>query len=210
MKILVIRHGQSEGDITNIIEGRYDAPLTELGVKQAKLMADWVAEKYCVSKIFTSPLKRASKVAEILSDRINVGIVYDDDIMEWNTGLISGLKKEEARAKYPEPKVKYPHTVIHEQESNIQLRMRAEAVLSKLINENPPDSTVAVVSHGLFIWNLGYSFLRLPVTSNLVGFPIGDTGIHEWHIDGENRTVVHVNQRRHLEGLSATDFANSR
>jgi len=210
MKILVIRHGQSEGDITNVIEGRYDAPLTELGIKQAKLMANWVAEKYSIDKIFASPLKRASKVAEILGSRINLDIVYNDDMMEWNTGLISGLKKEEVRARYPEPEVKYPHTAVYEQESNIDLRMRAETVLSRLINENPPDSTIAIVSHGLFIWNLGYSFLRLPVTSNLVQFPIGDTGIHEWRIDGESRTVVHVNQRRHLESLSAADFANSR
>jgi len=210
MKILVIRHGQSEGDITGVIEGRYDAPLTGLGVKQAKLMADWVAESYSIDKIFASPLKRASGVAEILSKRINLDVVYDDDIMEWNTGLISGLKKEEARVRYPVPELSYPHTAMYEQESNIELRMRAETVLSRLVNENPKDSTIAIVSHGLFICNLGYSFLRLPVTSNLVQFPIGDTGIHEWHIDGENRTVVHVNQQRHLEGLSVMELANSR
>ena len=210
MKILVIRHGQSEGDVTDIIEGRYDAELTELGIKQANLMADWVAERYSIDKIFASPLKRVSQVAEILSKRINLDVVFDDDLMEWNTGLISGLSKEEARKKYPNPEIKFPHTAVYEQESEIQLRMRTETVLSRLLNENPADSTIAVVSHGLFIWNLGYSFLRLPVTSNLVRFPIGDTGIHEWHVDGEIRTVVHVNQRRHLEGLSADDYANSR
>ena len=210
MKILVIRHGQSEGDITNIIEGRYDASLTELGFKQANLMADWVAERYSIDKIFSSPLKRASQVAEVLSKRINLNVVYDNEFMEWNTGLISGLKKEEAREKYPLPEIKYPHTAVYKQESDIQLRMRAETVLSKLLNENPQDSTIAVISHGLFIWNLCYSFLRLPVTSNLIRFPIGDTGIHEWHTDGESRTIVHVNQRRHLESLSAIDFSNSR
>ncbi len=201
MRLLVIRHGQSEGDITNRIEGRWDASLTELGHKQAGLMADWVAEKYKIDKIFASPLKRVSQVAEKLSKRIKIDITYDADLMEWNTGLISGLTKEEAREKYPNPQVKYPHTTVYEQESDIQLRMRAETVLSRLLNENPPDSTIAVVSHGLLIWNLGYSFLRLPVTSNYVRFPIGDTGIHEWHIDGENRTVVHVNLQRHLENL---------
>lgn len=201
MRILIIRHGQSEGDITNRIEGRADVSLTELGFKQAGLMADWVAEKYKIDKIFASPLKRVSQVAEILSKRINKDITYDDDLMEWNTGLISGLTKEEAREKYPSPQVKYPHTAIYEQESNIQLRMRAETFLSKLLNENPPDSTIAVVSHGLLIWNLGYSFLRLPVTSNYVRFPIGDTGIHEWQIDGEKRSVIHVNLQSHLEKL---------
>lgn len=201
MKILVIRHGQSEGDITNRIEGRADLSLTELGLKQASLMADWVAEKYRIDRIFASPLKRVSQVAEILKERIGIDITYDDDLMEWNTGLISGLTKEEAREKYPNPQVKYPHTAVYEQESDIQLRMRAETVLSRLLNENPPDATIAVVSHGLFIRNLGYSFLKLPVTSNHVRFPIGDTGIHEWQVDGENRSVVHVNLQRHLENL---------
>ena len=129
MRILVIRHGQAEGDITNIIEGRYDANLTELGIKQAKLMADWAAERYSIDKIFASPLRRVSQVADILNKRIDSEIVYDDDLMEWNTGLISGLKKEEAREKYPSPEVKYPHTAVYEQESDIQLRMRAETVL---------------------------------------------------------------------------------
>ncbi|MCL2187254.1 MAG: histidine phosphatase family protein [Defluviitaleaceae bacterium] len=210
MKLLIIRHGQSEGDITGVIEGRYDAELTALGIKQAHLMADWVAERHCIDNIFASPLKRASKVAEILGVRTNLGVTYDPELMEWNTGLISGLSKEEARAKYPAPTIKHPHTALYEQESEIQLRMRAETVLSRLINENPPNATIAVVSHGLFIWNLGYSFLRLPVTASPIRFPIGDTGIHEWHINGEERTVVHVNQRRHLEVLSEEDYSASR
>jgi len=201
MRLLIIRHGQSEGDITNRIEGRADVNLTKLGLKQAGLMADWVAENYKIDKIFASPLKRVSQVAEILSKRIKKDIVYEDDLMEWNTGLISSLTKEEAREKYPSPEVTYPHTAVYEQESEIQLRMRAETILSKLINENPPDSTIAVVSHGLLIWNLGYSFLRLPVTSNHVRFPIGDTGIHEWYISGESRSIIHVNLKDHLRDL---------
>ncbi len=69
--------------------------------------------------------------------------------------------------------------------------MRAETVLSRIINENPKDSTIAVVTHGLLIWNLGYSFLKLPVSSNVVRFPIGDTGVHEWRIDGDIRNVIY-------------------
>jgi broad specificity phosphatase PhoE len=81
--------------------------------------------------------------------------------------------------------------------------MRAETVLSKVLNENPTDSTIAIVSHGLFIWNLGYSFLRLPVTSNAVWLAIGDTGIHEWIADERGRGIIHVNLQRHLESLPA-------
>lgn len=204
MRILVIRHGQSEGDILKRIEGHADFNLSDLGVKQAQLMADWVEEKYKIDKIFSSPLKRTSQVAEILSKRVNVEVAYDNDLMEWNIGIVAGLLIEEAKVKYPNFgyfSAREPHTVVYEQESIIQLRMRAETVLSRLLSDNSPDSTIAVISHGLFIRNLGYSFLRLPVTSNNVSFPIGDTGIHEWRTDGENRSVIHINLQRHLESL---------
>ncbi len=203
MKILVIRHGQSEGDILKRIEGRADYNLTDLGLKQAELMADWIAENYKIDKIFSSPLKRASQTADMLSKRTKIDVVYDDDLMEWNIGIVGGLLIQEVASKYPDfgyfDTKRYPHTVVYEQESLIQLRMRAETVLSRILNENPPDSTIAVVSHGLFIRNLGYSFLRLPATSNAIYFPIGDTGIHEWRTDGNSRGIIHVNLQKHLE-----------
>ena len=39
MDLLVIRHGQSEADILQVIEGRADFSLTELGMRQAALMS---------------------------------------------------------------------------------------------------------------------------------------------------------------------------
>jgi 2,3-bisphosphoglycerate-dependent phosphoglycerate mutase len=198
MNLLVIRHGQSEADIWDRMEGRADFNLTDLGRKQARLMADWVAERYKIDKIFASPLKRASQTAAFLSERTGVAVVYDDDLMEWQNGLIAGMPRDEARKKYPRPEVKYPHTVIYEQESAIQFRMRAETALSRIINENPIDSTIAVVSHGGLIANLFSSFLRLPVTSNSVYTESGDTGIHEWRTDGDYRWIIRVNMQEHL------------
>ena len=40
MELLIIRHGQSEADILNVIEGRANFNLTDLGYQQAELMAD--------------------------------------------------------------------------------------------------------------------------------------------------------------------------
>ena len=201
MNLLVIRHGQSEADISEVMEGRADFSLTDLGKKQAQLMADWVALNYTVDKIFSSPLKRASQTAAVLSERIGVDVVYDDDLMEWQNGVIAGMPYDEARAKYPRPEPKYPHTAVYEQESDIQFRMRAETALSKILNENPMDSTIAVFSHGGLINQFFNSFLRLPVTSNNIYLQTGDTGIHEWRIDGTNRGIIYVNLQKHLENL---------
>ena len=42
MKILLIRHGESEADILNVHEGRADFELTERGYQQAQKMAEYV------------------------------------------------------------------------------------------------------------------------------------------------------------------------
>ncbi|MGI5854323.1 MAG: phosphoglycerate mutase family protein, partial [Bacillota bacterium] len=55
MVLLVIRHGQSEADILNVIEGRADFPLTDLGHAQAEKMAQWIREHYQVNYIVCSP-----------------------------------------------------------------------------------------------------------------------------------------------------------
>ena len=57
----------------------------------------------------------------------------------------------------------FSHTIVYEQESDIQFRMRAETVLSKIINENPTDSTIAVISHGGLIGQLFQSFFNVTV-----------------------------------------------
>ena len=82
MDLLVIRHGQSEADILNVIEGRADFSLTELGNRQAKHMADWVANYMVIDKIISSSLKRAKQTAEILAAATNAPLEFDDYLME--------------------------------------------------------------------------------------------------------------------------------
>ena len=197
MDILVIRHGQSEADILNVNEGRADFLLTELGLQQAAKMAEWVNGYMKPDKIFASPLQRARQTAEKLSAVTGVPVQFDDNLMEWNNGLIAGLPFDEANKKYPKPSPYFPHITVYEQESDIEFRARSETALSKIINENPPDSKIAIVSHGGLISRLFQSFLRLPTISD-IGISTGDTGIHHWQISTGGRRVVFANSRVHL------------
>ena len=75
MDLLIIRHGQSEADILNVIEGRADFNLTELGFRQAELMAEWVNDYIKIDKILSSTLKRARQTADKLSIKTTIPIV---------------------------------------------------------------------------------------------------------------------------------------
>lgn len=197
MELVVIRHGQSEADVLKRIEGRADFPLTDLGKKQAALMADWVRANCRPDQILCSTLQRARQTGEILSEKVGVEVQYFEELMEFNNGLVAGLTREEADERYPLPKVKLPHDKYYEQESLIEFRARAETILSRIIYEYPGDKRIAVVSHGGMINMLFRSFLKLPINTDIT-ISTGDTGIHLWKVEKEKRGISFMNRTEHL------------
>ena len=55
MKLLIIRHGESEADILKVCEGWADFSLTPRGHKQAEAMSKYVSKHYHVDKIIQAP-----------------------------------------------------------------------------------------------------------------------------------------------------------
>lgn len=200
MRILVIRHGESEADILDVHEGRADFELTERGHRQAEAMAYYVKEHYNISAIYCSTLKRAYQTAAHLSEATGIPLTLDEKLMEFNNGLIAGLKHDVVLEKCPPVKNLPIHAAVYEQESVLEFRFRADYMLSKIVSETAPDATVAIVTHGGMVNQLYRSFLRLPVDSD-IGFATGDTGIHEWQIEEKRRIIGKANLTAHTEGI---------
>lgn len=195
MKLLIIRHGESEADILDVHEGRADFALTERGHCQAEAMSEYVCQNYQLAKIYHSTLRRAKQTAEHLALKTEVPLIPDENLMEFNNGLIAGLKHDVADEKYPKMKVPV-HLSVYEQESMLTFRYRAEYMLSKLISENDDEDTIAVVTHGGMINQLYRAFFKLPVETEF-GFYTGDAGIHEWLISENARILVKANFMPH-------------
>lgn len=195
MKLLIIRHGESEADILDVHEGRADFALTERGHCQAEAMSEYVCQNYQLTKIYHSTLRRAKQTAAHLALKTGAFLVPDENLMEVNNGLIAGLKHDVADEKYPRMKVPV-HLSVYEQESMLTFRYRAEYMLSKLISENADEDTIAVVTHGGMINQLYRAFFKLPVETEF-GFYTGDTGIHEWLIRENSRILVKANFMPH-------------
>lgn len=191
MKLLIIRHGESEADILRVHEGRADFELTERGHAQAEATSVYISENYHVDKIYHSTLKRAAQTAAHLAEKTGAPLFPDEKLMEFNNGLLAGLKFDEAKEKYPRVSVPM-HMSVYQQESLLEFRFRAEYMFSKLISENEPDSTVAVVTHGGMINQLYRAFLRLPQDFDCA-FYTGDAAVHEWIINEASRAVVKSN-----------------
>ena len=200
MKLLVIRHGESEADLLDVHEGRADFALTERGHRQAEAMANYVAENYKISKIYASTLTRAKQTAGHLSAKTGISIVFDENLMEFNNGLLAGLPRAVVREKYPEVPDLPIDKAVYGQESQVEFRQRAEKALSRVISESQADETIAIVSHGGMINQLYRSLFEMPVDCKFF-FNTADTGIHIWSVSNTERRVVKANFDEHTKGI---------
>jgi len=147
MKIFLVRHGETTGDVEDRYGGSYDDHLTDLGREQLAVTANNLADKG-IEIIYVSPLIRAKESAEIIKLKTvcPVEIVYG--LEERGYGVLGGLTKAEALEKYPEvvEAHKNPLNTDPEGESYDDFRNRVLDTFQKITQKEY--STVAVVSHG--------------------------------------------------------------
>ena len=200
MELIIIRHGESFGDINKVHEGRADLELTELGKEQAKKLSKWLLEHEKIDIIVSSPLKRARKTANFIQESFKTELVIDDSLMEWNNGLLAGVDRNEAEIKFPIPKGgRKPHHEHYETESEIHFRARAEMFISKLKENYFESDKICIVSHGGMINMLLKSLLNMPmITEN--SFTCGDTSINKLKVTDMGCRVHYLNRLNHLEG----------
>lgn len=199
-KLLLIRHGESEADILNVHEGRADFPLTETGHRQASAMGKWVAEQYAVDLIFASTLQRAAQTAQYLSDAAGVPVRFDEDLMEFNNGLLAGLPFEEAARLYPRIENLPPDQSVYGQETQYEFRTRADRALNRCLAAIPDGVTAAIVSHGGTINQLFASLIGLPPAAS-PRFLTGDTGVHLWLLTEDGPRLQFANKQEHLRNI---------
>lgn len=91
-RLILIRHGQSEANLTRRFAGHYNAPLTELGRNQAGKSAEYVASHYEVSKVYASDLARAFATGQAVADRLGLEIIPDVRLREICAGKWEGME----------------------------------------------------------------------------------------------------------------------
>lgn len=112
--IYLVRHGESQANISKRFSGITDVELTERGALQAARAGRKLkGEK--IDHIFSSPLKRAKNTAEIIADEIGFNkkdIIIDNSLTEVNFGIFENLKWEEIVDMYAdeiESWIKFKH-----------------------------------------------------------------------------------------------------
>ena len=109
MKLILLRHGESEWNFLNQFTGWTDVDLTKNGIQEAQFSAKQILkENIILNTLYTSILVRSTHTAEIIADMITFNkenIQYDWRLNERHYGALQGLNKSETASKYGEEQV---------------------------------------------------------------------------------------------------------
>jgi len=107
--LILVRHGQSEWNLKNLFTGWKDPGLTELGHEEAKSAGRKLSERGVkVDTAFTSVLSRAQVTSAHILEALgqsDLPVTKDQALNERDYGDLSGLNKDDARAKWGEEQV---------------------------------------------------------------------------------------------------------
>ena len=104
IKLVLVRHGQSQWNLENRFTGWTDVELSEQGVKEAKEAGKVLKEKgFEFDVAYTSVLKRANDTLNFILEELgekDIPIKKSWRLNERHYGALQGLNKDETRQKY--------------------------------------------------------------------------------------------------------------
>jgi broad specificity phosphatase PhoE len=205
-ELLLLRHGESEGNASRRFGSHGPTPLTALGRRQAEAAARAIAARK-VDVIYVSDLPRAVETAAPLALLTGLVPVETPALRERSVGELTGLTFEEAAERYPEVWAALLRRDVEATppggESHRTCAARLFALLAEIVPRHA-GQRVVLVSHGAAIEHLVRWFLAAPGDGELRFILHTDNcSIHRFQRRGEAGPwrILTLNDTSHLAGV---------
>lgn len=200
MDIYLIRHGETDWNKVKRLQGITDIPLNAYGIELAEKTAEGLKD-VPFDRIYTSPLIRAYKTAEIIRRDRPIEIIPTEGLLEISFGDYEGLTYLPEKYNIPKPGFrKFFDDPEHYDtppngESLSHLRERTSSFVRGVMNDPAnEDLTILMAAHGAAIRGILSGLQNLPISqfwSGPVHKNCGVTKLHSEHgnfvIEFENR-----------------------
>ncbi len=199
--LLLVRHGQSEANLEGVFAGNYDAPLTELGLKQAEKTAEFITENYRVDCVYASDLIRAFETGKTVANALKLPIIPNDGLREIRAGEWEALPFDDIVIKFPEEYKKWKEDIGNSScpngESVKMLGERVMATLTAIAEEND-GKTVVIATHATPI-RVSRTLIEYGNLAPMQDIPwVSNASVTEIIYDNGKWTVGRVGQDSHL------------
>jgi broad specificity phosphatase PhoE len=207
LRLLLVRHGETDANAAGRSQGHRDVPLNERGRVQSRALATWLLDEP-LAAVYSSDSSRSLDTARVIAEPHGLEVAVDPRLRELDQGELDGLTGPEMREQHPEflrawrgddpGDLRIPGgETLHE----LQQRM-VEAV--EEMAHTHPDATVVAVSHNLATRVLLCHALHVPLASfrrirhEVASLAEVEVRLEDWW------TVVRMNEQCHLiEGMPA-------
>lgn len=202
-RLILCRHGESEGNRDGRFGGHGHTPLTARGRAQAqatglRLLHEGADAIYC------SDLVRALQTAELIGQQLSITPRQTPALRERSVGVFTGLSFDEARVRYPDEYSvllrREPDVAPPQGESYLQCSARASAFLEQVLAQHR-GQRVVLVSHYLTLHLLVLHIMGVALSADAprVYVQLHNCGLHRFeHYEDGAWQVLALNETAHL------------
>jgi broad specificity phosphatase PhoE len=210
MRLLLVRHGESEANSAGIYQGWYDSPLSARGEAQAAATARALAARDDIRPVavHASPLARAWRTGALIAASLGLTPVPHPGLREINVGAATGLHFAAVRERWPELEEQRRALGLDhgwpEGETGRAFGARVAAALDEIVARHlrpvapgAPDDAVILATHGGTI-RFALAYLRGDDANAWPSDPASNCGISEILIDPAGHRVLAIDACAHL------------
>lgn len=201
MRILLIRHGETEWNRIRRFQGRSDLPLSLEGRDQAQALAIALKDEP-ITAFYSSPLIRAIETARLIKvGHPSVPLFVEEGLVEMDLGEFEGIEAHRWAEQYPDFRKAWredPASVrMPGGESLQEVQTRATNTLERVTNLYSPESTLVLCSHNFVNRAILCSALEIPL-DRFREVQQETAALNVLYKQGQRLWVEVVNERSHL------------
>ncbi|MBI5212100.1 MAG: histidine phosphatase family protein [Nitrospirae bacterium] len=142
--LYLVRHGATEGSEVKRYKGSIDVPMSEKGIAQVEKASAFITKRVNgqMSTVYTSPLNRALKSADIIARPHGLKPIVIEDLRERSFGIWEGMTFTEIKEKYPQEFEAWAENPLRYSpmsgESTLVVRDRVIRILDEIIERPDP------------------------------------------------------------------------
>ena len=206
MRLILIRHGETQLNRDGRVQGRDSEPLNRTGRAQARAVAGALSGDAPFA-LYASPLTRAMETAQAISDAFQVPCTPLRGLEEIDTGELNGLTGQEMKERFPELMQEWDRNPASVRmpggESMVEVRQRAWKAVTTLL-ERHDEQTAVAVSHNFAICTIVCKVLGTPLRHfRRLNQELG--AITRLHVGGDWGALVSFNETWHLKSIRPRD-----
>ncbi len=184
LRLLVVRHGQTDFNAQRRYQGAIDVALNAAGVRQAEALAQRLPTDE-IDAIISSPLERALQTARIIAQTLSCDVQVMEHFRERSVGVYEGLTSEEVKAKYPDlwgqRLTRQMNQTPPGGETILEVGCRVLEGLGQL-KERYSGKTVLLVTHA-FVARVIYGIMNRVSDEQFYSYRLENGEVAEYHLD---------------------------